>query len=161
MDEFPRSYGSDGFVWPFSSGSEPLVCSVVQLAEAGDPAVHPVGLGPVRRQLQGQHVVGGMAGGGQGPSPRAGLVHGTRVDVLMLELGRLPGPEPDDGKRVEQDLREGLSNHHQVPVPASPLHEARVRRPHRLASGQCGSRLGSPGNITFVEHPFFENDGWV
>lgn len=75
-----------------------LIGLVIQLAEAGHPAVYPVFLRPVGGQLDGQDVVGGVSRGGQGPSAGAGFVHWTNVDVFVQKLGHLSRFEQDDGQ---------------------------------------------------------------
>lgn len=96
---------------------------VVQLTEACHPAVHPVFLWLVRGQLDGQDVVGRVAGGGQRPSAGAGFVNRTNVQIVMYKFGHFSWFELDDGQGVKEDLGEGLSDHHVLSVPASPLHE--------------------------------------
>lgn len=114
---------SDSPVFSGGEGTQTpvLIGLVIQLAEAGHPAVYPVFLRPVGGQLDGQHVVGGVSRGGQGPSAGAGFVHRTNVDVFVQKLGHLSRFEQDDGQRVEEDLGQRLSDDHVLSVPARPL----------------------------------------
>lgn len=96
------------------------------MAEAGDAAVGPVFLRLVRGQLDGQHVVCGVTGGGKSPTPGAGLVHGADVNALVQEAGALSGLQPDDGQRVEEDFRNRLADNHVLSIPARSLEEKPV-----------------------------------
>lgn len=80
-------------------------------------------LGLVRRQLNGQDVVGRVASGGQRTSTSASFVNWTNVHVLVLKRVHLSRFELDDGQRVKQDLRERLSDYPGLPVPTRPFHE--------------------------------------
>ena len=55
-------------------------------------------------QGDGQDVVGGVAGGGQRPSPRRRLVHGAQVRLPLLKPGRL--------SRLQPYLGNALRNNH-------------------------------------------------
>lgn len=78
-----RGAGRTG-VWPLDT----------ELAQQGHAAPDPVLLRVVGGQRHGDHEVGGMARGGQCPSPLAGLVQRSHVAWSLGDVGPLAGLQP-------------------------------------------------------------------
>lgn len=62
--------------------------SVIKLAEHGNTTLDPVLRGPACQQSQRNHIIGGVAGGGQGALPLAGLIQ--RANIQSLSLNDVP-----------------------------------------------------------------------
>jgi len=81
-----------------------IIRLVAELAECCHPAIDPVILRLVGRNVEHQHEVGGMSGGAECAAARTCLVDGTAVDRAGLEVGGHTRLEPDLRQSVVEDL---------------------------------------------------------
>lgn len=68
---------------------------IIELAQRGHTAIHPVSLGLVGLEVNKEDKVCGVTGGGQHSSPGTGLVHGTRVTRYLGKFVGTIGLQPN------------------------------------------------------------------